>query len=269
MRAKHLLLGRLYLTLFASLVFRRIGTPLPLDTCVNFAHPRYRKLWNKLAYNPDYEEQETEVSRDGETKAEQNAVGQASSKPGLPGNALKQATFAMDGLGEFEVTSYLDGFLVEFAKTREVIEVSHVRTVVDGAAQELIQVHSSLYEVGGGNVAKVRAVVADMDGRSFDCVVRTLGGRAGGKRPRGRSDDGTAEENVPLEVPCTIAAFGKTRVSELAKREGGLAVAGGPGRWLEVSNGRCGGRATRGAMGAASSDLRRREERGEASSSSR
>ena len=213
-----------------------VGAPNP-QWCINYAQPRYSGLWGKLGYDPEIEElDEAEVSgRSPDT------YGEVWSKAGLPGNALKQATFNMDGLGDFEITSYLDGFLVEYSKTGEIIEVSIVRTDVDGRVEELVQVHSSVYEKGieAGSDGKlpeptVRAVVGDTKGRSFDCVVRTLGGRVRGVRPKVRMES-TAEEDIPLEVPCTIAAFGKTRIGELVKREGGTVVAGGPGRWLEVA----------------------------------
>jgi len=95
------------------------------------------------------------------------------------------------------MTSYGDGFLVRRTEADEAIEVNTIGVLVKGEPESYIQVH-----VSDGN--HVKAAIADLGGHSYECKVEI-------------------NQSVGSEVPCTIAGFGKTRLSVLGE---GITVAG-------------------------------------------
>ena len=108
-------------------------------------------------------------------------------------NPSHTSQLSMEGLGEFDVSSYADGFVVTHISSGEIIEVSHVASAVEDGYEDYVQVHASYFDVPTGKT-EVRATVADLEGNSFDCSVST----------------------GSISMPCTIAGYGRTRLTSLA-----------------------------------------------------
>ena len=119
--------------------------------------------------------------------------------------------FDMGDLGNFDITAFSDGFLVEHVEGQETIEISTTVGSAKSPSVNVVLVHASrvadieeMEETGEG--VQVKATVADLSGNSYDCIVRLDG----------------AGDGVLLEVPCSIAAFGPSSILELARTQGAL-----------------------------------------------
>ena len=130
--------------------------------------------------------------------------GSSSSSPSERPPIPTTTKFFMEGFGDFLVTSFTDGFMVEHAATMESIEVANVGKIIQTDPEEYVMVHASSFNHEEQKM-EVRTTVADLEGSSYDCAVEVF------EHP----DDG----HPVISFPCTTAAFGPTTLNNLKKRE--------------------------------------------------
>ncbi|GMI00889.1 hypothetical protein TrST_g1749 [Triparma strigata] len=189
---------------------------VPTKSCPNLKHPKYKRLHaqGRMDYDRNFDPKKrvSEYCIDG-TKASDLAKSGSSSSLGpsqqqqqqqqqQQNDGPQQTRFTMDGLGDFDVTSFVDGFLVEYVQTGEVIEISSVKSTYQGGIKEYIQVHASNRDEMTGHT-QVKASVGDFDGNVFDCEVAVEG----------------------EAFPCSVASYGKTRIETMIEK-GNVAAVG-------------------------------------------
>jgi len=197
------------------------ATYLPPDTCLNY---HQESLWRQhlqygLGYLPNYKPFIPEEGRAPTTAAmsdrggltcgiNDGPVGKGGGKKrkasvgGDKKESPLSATFHMEGLGDFAITSFGGGYLVEHEVSRETIEVANVGRIAEAAKDEYIMIHASAFNHRTQSI-EVKTSIADLNSHAFDCDVSVY-------------DNHPPSQGKPLRsFPCTTAAFGPTMLENM------------------------------------------------------